>query len=203
MGFFGKMETFVFNYWSYDSEFKEKFRVLKEICGHFFNPPTQSIWSIYRDTCMVPYKTFVTLISGGITSQINTAVKLNTHEMRTMILQHQVAQQQPIQVKWGFLNLNCTTGPKKFSIHITMAAIFSLFYLVRVQFPGYFYPALWLECTRVHLKHFIISMLVGLNQGRSLATGRCIRTFFLKFSKSWNIPNSFLSYIGKNKWKLW
>ena len=53
---------------------------------------------------MVPYKTFVTLISGGITAQINTAVKLNTHEMRTMILQHQVAQQQPIQVKWGFLD---------------------------------------------------------------------------------------------------
>ena len=25
------------------TEFNEKFRVLKEICGHFFNPPTQSI----------------------------------------------------------------------------------------------------------------------------------------------------------------
>ena len=119
----------------------EKFRVLKELCGHFFNPPTESIWSIYRDICMVPYKTFVILISGEITSQINTAVKLNTHEMRTKILQHQVAQQQPIQVKWGFLNLNCTTGPKKFSINITMAAIFSWFYLY--QIPGHFFPALW------------------------------------------------------------
>ena len=77
------------------------------------------VWSLTKaKKCRQYFSDYIRpLISGGITSQINTAVKLNTPEMRTMILQHQVAQQQPIQVKWGFLNLNCTT---------TMAAIFSL-----------------------------------------------------------------------------
>ena len=42
----------------------------------------------------------------------------------------------------GKMGILKSTGSKKFSIHITMAAIFSRFYLVKVQFPGHFYPAL-------------------------------------------------------------
>ena len=38
-----------------------------------------------------------------------------------------------------------------------------------------------------------------LRHGRSLATGRCISTFFKKISKSWNNFNSFPLHIEKNK----
>ena len=42
----------------------------------------------------------------------------------------------------GKMGILKSSGSNKFSIHITMATIFSRFYLVKVQFPGHFYPAL-------------------------------------------------------------